>query len=281
MTATFILPAPAKLNLFLHITGQRADGYHLLQTLFIFLDYADQISLTCREDGVIQRTNTVADVPEEMDLVVKAAHLLQRYTQQTLGVDIEVDKYIPMGGGLGGGSSDAATVLVGLNQLWQCGLSVDKLAALGLQLGADVPVFVRGQAAWAEGVGEQLTPVDLDLGWYIVIHPKVHVPTRELFLEKSLTRNCVPIKLAAFHGGETINVFQPVVETKFPEVAKAIAWLSGYTDARLTGSGSCIFGSVNSKSVGLAILDDLPKDWFGFVAQGLIQSPLQQKLLNL
>ena len=281
MTATFILPAPAKLNLFLHITGQRADGYHLLQTLFIFLDYADQISLTRREDGVIQRTNTVADVPEEMDLVVKAAHLLQRYTQQTLGVDIEVDKYIPMGGGLGGGSSDAATVLVGLSELWQCGLSVDELAALGLQLGADVPVFVRGQAAWAEGVGEQLTPVDLDLGWYIVIHPKVHVPTRELFLEKSLTRNCVPIKLAAFHGGETINVFQPVVETKFPEVAKAIAWLSGYTDARLTGSGSCMFGSVNSRSVGLAILDDLPKDWFGFVAQGLIQSPLQQKLLNL
>ena len=281
MTATFILPAPAKLNLFLHITGQRADGYHLLQTLFIFLDYADQISLTRREDGVIQRINTVADVPADMDLVVKAARLLQRYTQQTLGVDIQVDKYIPMGGGLGGGSSDAATTLVGLNQLWQCGLSVDELAALGLQLGADVPVFVRGQAAWAEGIGEQLTPVDLDLGWYIVIHPKVHVPTRELFLEKSLTRNCVPIKLAAFHEGETINVFQPVVETKFPEVAKAIAWLSGYTDARLTGSGSCIFGSVNSKSVGLAILDDLPKDWFGFVAQGLIQSPLQQKLLNL
>ena len=281
MTATFILPAPAKLNLFLHITGQRADGYHLLQTLFIFLDYADQISLTRREDSVIQRTNTVADVPAEMDLVVKAARLLQRYTQQTLGVDIQVDKYIPMGGGLGGGSSDAATVLVGLNELWQCGLSVDELAALGLQLGADVPVFVRGQAAWAEGVGEQLTPVDLDLGWYIVIHPKVHVPTRELFLEKSLTRNCVPIKLAAFHEGETINVFQPVVETKFPEVAKAIAWLSGYTDARLTGSGSCIFGSVNSKSDGLAILNDLPKDWFGFVAQGLIQSPLQQKLLNL
>ena len=281
MTATFVLPAPAKLNLFLHITGQRADGYHLLQTLFIFLDYADQISLTRREDGVIQRINMIADVPAEMDLVVKAARLLQRYTQKTLGVDILVDKYIPMGGGLGGGSSDAATVLVGLNQLWQCGLSVDELAALGLQLGADVPVFIHGQAAWAEGVGEQLTPVDLDLGWYIVIHPKVHVPTRELFLEKSLTRNCVPIKLAAFHGGETINVFQPVVETKFPEVAKAIAWLSGYTDARLTGSGSCIFGSVNSKSDGLAILDDLPKDWFGFVAQGLIQSPLQQKLLNL
>jgi 4-diphosphocytidyl-2-C-methyl-D-erythritol kinase len=281
MTATFILPAPAKLNLFLHITGQRPDGYHLLQTLFIFLDYTDQISLTNRDDSLIQRLNTVADVPAEMDLVVKAARLLQRYTQQSLGVDIQVDKRIPMGGGLGGGSSDAATVLVGLNQLWQCSLSVDELATLGLQLGADVPVFVRGQAAWAEGVGEQLTPVDLDLGWYIVIHPKVHVPTRELFLEKSLTRNCVPIKLAAFHGGETINVFQTVVETKFPEVAKAIAWLSGYTDARLTGSGSCIFGPVNSKSDGLAILNDLPKDWFGFVAQGLTQSPLQQTLLNL
>jgi 4-diphosphocytidyl-2-C-methyl-D-erythritol kinase len=281
MADTLVLPAPAKLNLFLHITGQRADGYHLLQTLFIFLDYADYISLTKRNDGLIQRLNTITDVPAETDLVVKAARLLQHYTQQTLGVDIQVEKNIPMGGGLGGGSSDAATVLVGLNQLWQCGLSVDTLADLGLKLGADVPVFVRGHAAWAEGVGEQLTPVDLELGWYIVIHPKVHVPTRELFLEKFLTRNCVPIKLAAFHGGETVNVFQSVVETKFPEVAKAIVWLSGYTDARLTGSGSCIFGSVSSKSDGLAILNDLPKDWFGFVAQGLIQSPLQQKLLNL
>lgn len=272
------LPAPAKLNLFLHITGRRADGYHLLQTLFVFLDFADEITLSVREDGAVTRPVGADHVPEDADLTVKAARLLQRVTGCALGVEISVLKKIPMGGGLGGGSSDAATVLQGLNQLWQCSLNDDALAELGLRLGADVPVFVRGHAAWAEGVGEQLTPVEIPSVWYVVIHPNVHVPTAELFSAPDLTRDCPPIKLAAFHAGQGNNVFQPVVESRFPEVAKAIHWLSGYAEARLTGSGSCLFAAVGSRLEGESILQDLPSGWFGFVAKGLNISPLQQKL---
>ena len=275
------LPAPAKLNLFLHITGRRADGYHLLQTVFTFLDFADEIRLTLRTDGLIKRPIGAHDVPEIQDLVVKAAQLLQQTTQTTLGVNIDVLKRIPMGGGLGGGSSDAATVLVGLNQLWQCGLGLEELAHLGLSLGADVPVFVRGQAAWAEGIGEILTPIELPPDWYIVIHPQVHVPTAALFADSLLTRDCTPITLAAFHAGQGKNVFQSVVEKRYSEVAKASQWLSQYASAQLTGSGSCLFAKVSSKLEGESILQDLPHEWFGFVAQGLAISPLQQKLLQL
>ncbi len=276
---TLTLPAPAKLNLFLHITGRRADGYHLLQTLFVFLDFADEITLTVREDGAIRRTAGAADVPEAADLTVRAARLLQEVTACPLGADIQVFKRIPMGGGLGGGSSDAATVLQGLNRLWQCGLSDDELAALGLRLGADVPVFVHGQAAWAEGVGEQLTPVDLPACWYVVIHPQVHVPTSELFSASDLTRDCPAITLAAFHNGVGANVFQPVVEKRYPEVAEAISWLSQYSNARLTGSGSCLFAPVSSRQEGEIILQSLPDKWCGFVAAGVSISPLQQKLV--
>jgi 4-diphosphocytidyl-2-C-methyl-D-erythritol kinase len=275
---TLILPAPAKLNLFLHITGRRADGYHLLQTVFVFLDFGDEITLTLREDGAICRPTGAADVPAEADLTVRAARLLQQATGCRWGADIQVLKRIPMGGGLGGGSSDAATVLQGLNRLWQCGLSDDALAALGLRLGADVPVFVRGHAAWAEGVGEQLTPVILPERWYVVIHPRIHVPTAELFSSPDLTRNCPAITLATFHDGAGINVFQAVVEKRYPDVAEAIKWLSNYSDARLTGSGSCLFGSVDSKQEGETILQRLPEKWFGFVAKGVILSPLQQRL---
>lgn len=275
------LPAPAKLNLFLHITGRRADGYHLLQTVFTFVDFADTIRLQRRTDGVIQRVTGAVDVPAATDLTVRAAKLLQQTTGSVYGVDIDVTKRIPMGGGLGGGSSDAASVLLGLNHLWQCGLDVDALAALGLRLGADVPVFVRGHAAWAEGVGEQLTPVDLPPAWYVVIHPRVHVPTAELFSATDLTRDCPPITLAAFLNGQGTNVFQPVVEQRFPEVATAISWLSQYAGAKLTGSGSCLFAPVNSKLEGETILQDLPSKWFGFVAQGLSDSPVQQQLSQL
>lgn len=275
------LPAPAKLNLFLHITGRRADGYHLLQTLFVFLDFADEITLTVRSDGAIRRPSGATDVSEEADLTVRAARLLQKETGCPLGADIRVQKRIPMGGGLGGGSSDAATVLQGLNYLWQCGLNDDELAALGLRLGADVPVFVRGRAAWAEGVGEQLTPVDLVPAWYVVVHPRVHVPTAELFTAEDLTRNCPPITLATFHDGQGKNVFQPVVESRYSEVAEAIGWLSGYAKAMLTGSGSCLFASVSSKHEGEIILNSLPGKWFGFVAEGASISPLQQKLATL
>ena len=281
MRQQLLLPAPAKLNLFLHITGRRDDGYHLLQTLFIFLDFGDDIQLSVRQDGIIQRTSGANDVAVEDDLVVKAARLLQQNTGCTLVADIAVTKRIPMGGGLGGGSSDAATVLLGLNALWQCGLNEDQLAALGLTLGADVPVFVRGHAAWAEGIGEQLTPVTLPEAWYIVIHPQVHVPTAQLFADKSLTRNCSTITLAAFQDGGCTNVFQPVVEQRFPEVADAIQWLKQYADAKLTGSGSCLFAQVNSESEGKKILHDLPSKWFGFVAQGKVISPVHQQLSEL
>lgn len=275
------LPAPAKLNLFLHITGRRADGYHLLQTLFIFLGYGDEITLTLRDDGKICRTEGAADVPETTDLTVRAACLLQQETGCKLGVDIRVQKNIPMGGGLGGGSSDAATVLQGLNRLWGCGLDDDALADMGLRLGADVPVFVRGHAAWAEGVGEQLTPVDLPACWYVVIHPRVHVPTAELFSAPDLTRDCPPITLARFHDGQGSNVFQPVVEKRYPEVARAMQWLAGYAEARLTGSGSCLFAPVSSRIEGNAILQNLPPEWFGFVAEGVTISPLKQKLVTV
>ncbi len=281
MLSTLNLPAPAKLNLFLHITGRRADGYHLLQTLFIFLDYADDITLSVREDSLITRPLGATDILEEADLTVRAARLLQQYTGCRLGAEIQVNKRIPMGGGLGGGSSDAATVLQGLNYLWQCGLTIDQLAALGLQLGADVPVFVRGHAAWAEGVGELLTPVELPSVWYVVLHPRIHVPTAKLFSANDLTRDCTAITLAAFHNGETNNVFQSVVENRYPEIHKASRWLSQYAEAKLTGTGSCLFAAVDSKLEGERILQDLPHEWFGFVAQGLTMSPLQQKLLQL
>jgi 4-diphosphocytidyl-2-C-methyl-D-erythritol kinase len=274
------LPAPAKLNLFLHITGRRTDGYHLLQTLFVFLDFCDEISLEVRSDSIIRRTTASVSVAEDSDLSVRAARLLQRETGCQLGANIGVLKRIPMGGGLGGGSSDAATVLQGLNRLWQCGLNDDQLATLGLQLGADVPVFVRGHAAWAEGVGEQLTPVVVPEAWYVVIHPRVHVPTAELFSAEDLTRNCPPIKLAAFHNGLGVNVFQSVVEKRYPEVAEASNWLARYAKAVLTGSGSCLFAEVSSEAEGKAILHALPEKWFGFVAKGQVVSPLQQKMLS-
>lgn len=278
---TLILPAPAKLNLFLHITGRRADGYHLLQTLFVFLDFGDEITLSVRDDGVIQRSVGAAGVPEAADLTVRAARLLQQVAGCSLGADIQVLKRIPMGGGLGGGSSDAATVLLGLNYLWRCGLSTDELAVLGLHLGADVPVFVRGHAAWAEGVGEQLTPVTLPDTWYVVVYPGVHVPTAELFSDPGLTRDCPPITLATFHAGLGKNAFQPVVKKRYPEVATALCWLSRYSNAMLTGSGSCLFAPVVNKYEGETILQTLPNQWFGFVANSVNVSPLQQKLLTL
>ncbi|RTZ65891.1 MAG: 4-(cytidine 5'-diphospho)-2-C-methyl-D-erythritol kinase, partial [Aquificaceae bacterium] len=182
------LLAPAKLNLFLHITGRRDDGYHLLQTIFQFLDYSDEITLNLRDDGRIKRVSGLASVRDEDDLVVRAAHLLKQYTKTAYGADISVNKKLPIGGGLGGGSSDAATVLLGLNQLWSCDLTIDELAELGLKLGADVPVFVRGHAAWAEGVGEQLEIITLPEPWFVVVHPNIFVSTAEIFADKGLTR---------------------------------------------------------------------------------------------
>jgi 4-diphosphocytidyl-2-C-methyl-D-erythritol kinase len=274
------LLAPAKLNLFLHITGRRDDGYHLLQTVFQFLDYCDEIELNLRDDGKIKRLSGLESVKAEDDLVIQAANLLKAHTNAEQGVEISVRKKLPVGGGLGGGSSDAATVLVGLNSLWDCGLAVDELAELGLQLGADVPVFVRGYAAWAEGVGEVLEPITLDENWFVVVHPNVFVSTAEIFSDQALTRDCEPCKIARFLGGQVSNVFEPVVRNKHPEVAQALDWLSSYSPARLTGSGSCIFAKFSDKTVAKKVLNELPSRWFGFVAKGLNKSPLYTSLEN-
>lgn len=268
------LPAPAKLNLFLHITGQREDGYHLLQTVFRFLDYSDEITLTLRDDNIIQRVAGNNNVPEAEDLMIRAAYSLREHVSGSGGVDIAITKRIPMGGGLGGGSSNAATVLYGLNQLWGCGLSSDELARLGLQLGADVPVFIHGKAAWAEGVGEQLTPIDLPNKWYVVVAPDVHISTKEIFSKKELTRNMPPIKVATFLTGTTQNVFESVVRKQYPEVEKVFSTLSEYSNPKLTGSGACVFAEFNSQKEANQVLEKISKKCSGFVAKGVAISPL-------
>ncbi len=276
--STLTLPAPAKLNLFLHITGRRADGYHLLQTLFIFLDYGDTIHLTLRHDGIIRRVAGNESVPESTDLMIRAAQLLQQHTGTTLGVDIAIEKVLPMGGGLGGGSSDAATVLRGLDKLWQCHLTLDELALLGLQLGADVPVFVRGQAAWAEGVGELLTPVSAPEKWYLVVVPDAHVNTREIFSNLLLTRNCEPITMATFLTGATQNVFEPVVRKLHQNINQTFEVLNLYNKPRLTGSGACVFAEFDTQTQAIQIKQKLPSSWNTFVAQGKQMSPLANQL---
>lgn len=270
-----ILPAPAKLNLFLHITGRREDGYHSLQTVFQLLDYCDEVTLTLRDDTLIQRVVGNENVPESDDLMIRAAHLLRDYVNIQAGVDIGIKKKIPMGGGLGGGSSNAATVLVGLNKLWNCGLDKNQLAELGLQLGADVPVFIHGQAAWAEGIGEQLTPIDLPENWYIVLAPQAHVSTHELFLEKELTRNMAAIKVATFLTGATQNVFENLVREKYPAVNQAFELLAEYANPKLTGSGACLFAELNSEKEATKIFEKISQKCSGFVARGVAISPLK------
>ncbi len=277
------LPAPAKLNLFLHITGRRVDGYHLLQTVFQILDYSDEITLERTSDGNIKRIKGLENVPQESDLCVRAAMLLKKTTQSnggvSYGVNISIEKRLPIGGGIGGGSSDAATVLHGLNALWECGLTVAELAELGLQLGADVPLFVEGQSAWAEGVGEALTPMILPERWYLVIHPEIFVSTEELFADKALTRDNETITIARFLesnicGSELENVFEKIVRKKYPEIDHAINWLSQFSLARLTGTGSCIFAVFDEKKHAQQVFNKLPEHWQGFVAKGVNQSPL-------
>jgi 4-diphosphocytidyl-2-C-methyl-D-erythritol kinase len=270
-------PAPGKLNLFLHITGRRADGYHLLQTVFQFIDRCDWLYFDVRDSGVIRRITDVPGVPPEHDLTVRAARLLREAgapSDLALGVDIHIEKHLPMGGGLGGGSSDAATTLVALNKLWGLNLPVERLAALGLQLGADVPVFVLGHAAWAEGVGEQLTPVDLKEPWYLVVVPPCHVSTAKIFSTPELTRNLPAIKIGGFLLGEGINVCEPVVCKLHPQVAEALRWLSQFGQARMTGTGACVFVPFEDEDAARRALERLPPVWQGFVAKGMNQSPL-------
>lgn len=276
--STLSLPAPAKLNLFLHITGRRQDGYHTLQTLFQFLDHGDTLHFTPRDDGQIHLSPQLPGVPADANLVVRAARLLQQATQCALGADILLEKRLPMGGGIGGGSSDAATTLVGLNHLWNTQLNDDQLAEIGLQLGADVPVFVRGQAAWAEGVGEQLTPVELDEPWYLVVVPPCQVSTAEIFSDQRLTRDTSPITLAAFreHGGR--NDCLPVVEERYPEIRNALILLNNYCEAKMTGTGSCLFGAFPNEREADKVRARLPATLQTFVAKGCNRSPLHQML---
>jgi 4-diphosphocytidyl-2-C-methyl-D-erythritol kinase len=275
-------PAPAKLNLFLHIVGRRPDGYHELQSCFQFIDLCDEITIDVRADGQIRRAVEIADVAEDADLCVRAARALQAATGTALGADIGVLKRIPMGGGLGGGSSDAATCLVALNHLWKLHLPVDDLAALGLKLGADVPVFVRGRVAWAEGVGERLTPLYPPLAPpeanYLILKPNVGVSTAEVFQDPELTRNSAPITIDGFLASGGRNDCLSVVRRRFPEVARALDWLSRYGAARLTGTGACVFLAVETIELGLEIVRRLPPELDGFLARGLNDSPLLERL---
>ncbi len=269
-------PAPAKLNLFLHVLGRRDDGYHLLQTAFRLLDWGDTLDFIRRDDGQIHRSSALEGVPEEQDLVVRAARLLQARSGTGLGADIHVDKVLPMGGGIGGGSSDAATTLIALNRLWQTGLSRVELQAIGLELGADVPVFVFGRDAFAEGVGEALQALELPPAWYVIVSPGVTVPTAEIFSAPGLTRNNAPIKMADFVAGPTRNDLQPVACDLYPEVARAIEWLGHHAPARMTGSGACVFAEVASEFEAHRIVESCPPPWQAWKARSLARHPLYE-----
>jgi 4-diphosphocytidyl-2-C-methyl-D-erythritol kinase len=271
-------PAPAKLNLFLHVTGQRPDGYHCLQTLFQLIDLCDTIEIELRSDGQLERASGSAGVPAEADLSLRAARALKQATGCPGGATLRVRKRIPLGAGLGGGSSDAATTLLALNQLWGCGLSLSELAALGLPLGADVPVFVQGSSAWAEGVGEILTPVTLPERWYVLIHPGVHVSTRELFQSPELTRNSPLITIRAFFESGGRNDFEPVVRKRCPEVAEALDWLGQFAPAHLTGTGSCVFAAYEQAAQAERLAARVPDRWQSYVTRGLTGSPAHELL---
>ncbi|HUN24891.1 MAG TPA: 4-(cytidine 5'-diphospho)-2-C-methyl-D-erythritol kinase [Steroidobacteraceae bacterium] len=271
-------PAPAKLNLFLHVTGRRADGYHDLQTLFQLIDLADAVAIRVREDGAIERAAGAPGVAAESDLAVRAARALKAASGTPLGASLRLVKRIPMGGGLGGGSSDAATVLLALNRLWGCGMALGELAELGLTLGSDVPVFVRGTSAWASGRGEALTPVELPERWYVIVHPGVAVPTATVFQAPELTRNTPVITIRAFFEAGGRNDCEPVVRSLHPEVGEALDWLGRFAPARLTGTGSCIFASWATASEAERIAARVPDRWRSYVARGLNVSPLHVAL---
>jgi 4-diphosphocytidyl-2-C-methyl-D-erythritol kinase len=280
-------PAPAKLNLFLHVVGRRGDGYHLLQSVFTLIDRADTLRLRVRDDGVLARVNDVPGLPAEGDLTVRAARALQKAAGTALGAEIELEKRIPMGGGLGGGSSDAATVLMVLNRLWGTHLAAGRLAEIGAALGADVPFFLFGENAWVEGIGEPLARVELPPRWYAVLVPPVTVPTGEIFAVPELTRNTEALKMEDFSaqspggigfgpGGIVRNDLEPVVVSRYPAVGEHLAWLGRFGDARMTGSGSCVFAGFERRDAAQAVIDALPAGMQGFVAQGLRKHPLHE-----
>ncbi|MDP2125850.1 MAG: 4-(cytidine 5'-diphospho)-2-C-methyl-D-erythritol kinase [Pseudohongiella sp.] len=275
------LLAPAKLNLFLHITGRRPDGYHLLQTVFQLLDYGDELSFSLRDDDQIRLHCDSPELSGEDNLVLRAARLLREHCDCNQGINIELVKRIPAGAGLGGGSSDAATTLVALNQLWHCGLTKEQLAAMGLSLGADVPVFVKARSAWAEGVGEHLTPMLLPAIYYLVLTPACHVSTSVIFSHQELTRDTHPIKMAAFLAGQSRNDCEMLVRMLYPEVNAALEWLSQFAPARMTGTGSSVFAGFQDETSARAVLEQLPSDAqgplkniSGFVARAVNESVL-------
>jgi len=286
VSTSITLPSPAKLNLFLHIVGRRPDGYHELQTLFQFLDYGDDITFTLTpEQPGVRLTESVNGVPDEDNLIVRAAQALESRATTTLpGVSIQLVKRLPMGGGLGGGSSNAATTLLGLNYLWHMDLSLDELAEIGLKLGADVPVFVRGHAAFGEGVGEKLTPANPPEDWFVVLKPACDINTGKIFSEEGLTRDTPKITIApAFEGDASRyrNDCEDVVRKLYPEVDQSLEWLSQFGPARLTGTGACIFGRFPTESAARIIWESKPSGITGFVAKGVNISPLHQKLTEL
>jgi 4-diphosphocytidyl-2-C-methyl-D-erythritol kinase len=270
-----VYPAPAKLNLFLHVVGRRADGYHLLQTLFRLVDHGDRLRFTSRDDGGVRLATPLPGVPPETDLTVRAARLLQAETGCRAGVEIRVDKCLPMGGGLGGGSSDAATVLLALNHLWQLGLSRQHLQEIGLNLGADVPFFIFGRSAFAEGVGEALYPVELSPAWVVVLEPPVQVPTALIFTAPDLNRHSPSIRVGQWCPDFGTNDLEAVATRLFPAVAEHIRWLSAFGRARMSGSGACVFAEFARRDEAEAVLDQLPQGMRGWLAAGLEQHPLQ------
>ncbi|MCU8074758.1 4-(cytidine 5'-diphospho)-2-C-methyl-D-erythritol kinase [Shewanella sp. SM29] len=272
-------PAPAKLNLFLHVNGRRADGYHELQTLFQFIDYCDMLDFKVTESAELILHSNISNVVADSDnLILRAAKSLQQTTGFTGGAEIWLDKRLPMGGGLGGGSSDAATTLVALNTLWNTQLSTEELAKIGLKLGADTPVFIHGFAAFAEGVGERLQGVNPSEPWYLIIAPDAHVSTAEVFQDPLLPRDTPKLAIDTLMNQPWANDCQKLVVSKYPQVAKALGWLLEYAPSRMTGTGACVFGEFTQKQQALAALAKLPSEMQGFVAQGMNLSPLITRL---
>ncbi len=280
MTTPSVWPAPAKINRFLHVTGRRADGYHTLQTLFQFISLADDIHITPTADARIERVAGAAAIAPEADLVVRAARALQAGTGSRSGARIAVSKRIPVGGGLGGGSSDAATTLVALNALWRTGLDTAALARIGLELGADVPVFIGGQAAWAEGIGELLTPVTPDTPWFVLVDPGVAVATATVFAAPELTRNTPHTTIRRLDEGPFRNDCEAVVTARYPEVARALDWLAGFAPARLTGTGGCVLAAVPTRAAAEAAVAAVPPGWRAWAVRGRNRSPLLDRLAS-
>jgi len=278
MAESLVLRAPAKLNLMLHITGRRDDGYHLLETVFQFIDLVDHIEFSANHEGSIERLPGNSSVAAADDILLTTATLLQSRFEVDKGVSIGIDKRIPVGGGLGGGSSDAATCLLALNRLWDLDLSLDQLAGIGLELGADVPVFVYGRAAWASGIGEVLQPIELEEPIYLVIDPKVAVSTAQIFAAQELTRNCDPLTIRAFLRGSGSNVCEPVVRNLYPQIGEAIDWLSQYAAARMSGTGACVFAAIDSLEQAEVVKSRVPRQWDAYITRALNYNPVHQQL---